>query len=174
MTCKICCGSRRIRLPEMENVLATRYDKGPLTMAIREYPCPECTTNTVSLDHIKILQCEEMADSEYLRLDQDQYLDHVKHALSLKLGNGAYKNGLMKFNVLPEDIPTRTSMVRAELAIVSPQVVATLDQRIEERLQGAIQRVKEAAIYAIKTWGLRHERASLQDAVVLFDEALKR
>ena len=100
MTCDICCGSRRLRLPVRTPVSLTPYDAAeiPLKMeaAWREYPCPECSgPETAEIAKVYTIK----ADIEYYPYERqrhrEEYERHMLDALAHQLALQIIKNGFM-------------------------------------------------------------------------------
>lgn len=182
--CDICGGRGTVRFPVRQKMnIGVDLGEGktsPLSesLPIREYPCPECGYK-IPQDKILIVQAEELIDAEYIKRDGQKFVNYIKEALVRRLATEIFEQNQINFTLLPptDDLYCRKlAPMRAKLGIISPRIVATFEQRVNERQQMIAQEVIKEAVQRINNFGSHYEWKEIrkESAIREIYEALQK
>lgn len=174
--CDICRGSRYVRLPVWPTLaVAIQQDTSPISMgeSSRSYPCPQCA-NIVSDDHVKALDYNMMVDTLYMA--DREYMPSMRRHAAHGMVDRLVEDGFITFRLSKEERDPGRKVLRAELGVVSPAHVATMESRIAERQDEVARSVAEEAIMQIYNWGSAygHTGLSKHEAELSVKSALAR
>lgn len=115
MTCDICGGSKRVRLPVHRKLnvsaqFADLADEDKIAETSREYDCPQCVKK-VEYRRVKAVKIVQRVDA----IDFGRYQNPLERGLSQQFGTYLMKEGLIKFGV--EDDPADATRVFIAAAI---------------------------------------------------------
>lgn len=174
--CEICRGEGSIRLPiyRRMSLVADVPSISSAEETSRRYPCPECS-ETVPQDRIAVMSKHHLVQSG---VDDPDFMGHVRRHSAHELIDGLLHRKLISFERGRDDPYEMTFPIIATVGVVSPNVVATLEQRVAERQDEVAREVAAAAAAGIRIWGSHYtgdegsiHKAQAVDAV---NEALKR
>lgn len=174
--CDICDGSGYIRLPVRPRVSAVTTESTDVQVSpspsTRTYPCPQCA-NVVSDDHVKVLDYNMMVDALYM--SNQNYLPEMKRAAAHAMADRLAADGFVTYRISKDEDAFGKKRLRAELGVVSPAHVATLEARIAERQAEVATEVANEARRLIDNWGSYYGQTGLSksDAYREIGEALK-
>jgi hypothetical protein len=154
--CPVCCGSRKVRLPWMKPMAPARYRAESVAlMAVekiyQDYPCPECAPST-NEDRVAIL---EFGATVAVPPDNDPRREEaIRREAAFHIVDRLLKDGFISFREdrTGEDY-TLTYEVRGRLGVVSPAIVASMEERIAERQADVARQVAVQAAEEIRVWG---------------------
>jgi hypothetical protein len=151
MTCEICGGSERIRLPRRMAVTAYDPHTMPATIedASKTYPCPECAPS-IPQDRLAIVRWHSMIDA---RIEDPEYIAHARKHAAIELGVRLLRGGLIAFRDGPEDATYMTRPMVATVGVASPTQVATFEQRVAAKQDEFAREVVRVAVASINGWG---------------------
>jgi len=152
--CEICRGARVIRLP-VHRPLSTTFEATAVAeeveTSVRVFPCPECAPTT-SPDRVQIVEHHFQADTRYE--DKEGYRRALVGNACASIAGLMEKSGLIRMQRGPDSdrfgAPVR--QYRATVGIVTPQVVANLDEARERAEESFAQKVIELAQKEIDLW----------------------
>lgn len=167
--CPVCRGSQRVRLPLFHEISITNTPE-PLGMveSSRDYPCPECKGD--SAPFVRIQSVGELRD--VVTEAMPAINEAVRYSIARAIADDLLKRGAFTFETGPETY--RGTPVRGTLAVVMPQAVASMQERIEERQMHVVGMVAEEAERQVNNWGKDFHWSSLtkEDARRLIRESL--
>jgi len=149
--CPVCRGSRRIKLPLYHPVSAA-YDSGPIDVDVRpsskEFACPECAPQ-VPEERVAILEFGAMVQS----VDDPRYEDAVRKQAAHTLVDSILRKGFIRFRKGSVDEFNMRYEMTGRVGLVSPSVVASMEERIAERQKEVAEEVAARAAAEIGLWG---------------------
>ncbi len=165
--CDICGGIGKIRLPIQERLTAT-ISNDCKSMPIREYSCPECG-DKIPYENILVVQGEQWVDAE---IKDPEFLIHCKQSITHKMGSFLHNKGMITFvknRDLTSDYSYREGyFLRGQLGVVSPRIVATLEQRIQEKQRELAAIFIQGVAKKIRNW-----RECFNDPLIEKDMAIR-
>lgn len=158
------------------NAFSVEDNVSPLAATSREFPCPECS-DSVSLDRVAIMRYEGRASVPYYgQPTPPEYHEYVRRDAVFAMLDAVTKAGLVKVETGPTDDMSMTFGVKASVGVVSPTVVATMEQRIAQNQQVVAMEVVDEAKRLISNWNSHYtgDNGSIQksQAIQEIEEAL--
>jgi hypothetical protein len=153
MGCDICGGARVIRLPIRRWTSVATFNPSEvarLEEVARTYPCPECS-DTVSIDRVAFLESQTLVDG-FILMDRG-FNEHIHRTAAYNLAETLLRNGFIQVVEQKRDDRQMTVTFQATLGVISPKIVATMEERIATRQVDVARRAAELAIEAINNWG---------------------
>jgi hypothetical protein len=173
--CGICRGSGCVDLPIYRQAVArlVAVNETPLTMEAsrRSYPCPECS-ETVPQSRLATVSYHSEIDS---RIDDPDLMRHVMRSRAAEMGARLLRDGFIQFHRGPIDRRELRFPLRATIGVVSPNHVATLEERIAARQREVAERLISIAAVGINGWGSHYGQDWLfkAQAITSIKEALQ-
>jgi hypothetical protein len=127
----------------------------------RSFPCPECGEK-VAIERIAIVSVHSELDA---RLNDPEFLRHVVRRQGLAIGAEMTKRGLVTVSNGRADDRNMTVPYRAVAGVVSPTIVATMEERIAKRQDEVAQEVIEDAARRINHFGSHYGYDSVPKSV---------
>lgn len=172
--CKICRGIGRVWLPvyhSVEVISAPFVMPDRVEEAYREYACPECGEQ-ISFERVAVVQMHSYISSEIKEPGFKEYAERsIRAQLTHKLADS-------KFIALEQgdidNIHFRFAL-RATIGVVSPEHVATLEDRVASRQMEVAKEVVAEAHKEISNWGSFYGHSDIlkRDAGYCLDQAFK-
>jgi len=168
--CEICRGARFVHLPIHRQM---RVCDGPLISPTvdatsRTYPCPECA-DYAPMERMRVLEFRSSLDS---RVDDPRYFEATRRSTAHGLIEGLLQHNLVRFEEGNEDMDRLMIPMRATVGVVSPTVVATLEERVEQRGKAIAREVVEMANKSLSAWGPPYIAKS--NALFFVNEAMRK
>jgi hypothetical protein len=137
----------------------------------REYPCPECS-EMVAMERIAIVQKVMTAAAD---IGGDEFVSHVMRSAERQVLRSLAGKGFVRVERGPEDRQQITFPVTATVGVVSPKVVATIQERAAVHQERLAREVMAEADARIDNWDSYYGRSGIlkQDASRLIQEALR-
>lgn len=149
--CDVCGGLGTIRLPVRQRLSKPDIAVSP-SVPIREYTCPECGYK-IPQDRIKIFYAQDVIVKE---VKEDDYLNHMKNSLALRIGDEIYRDNQIIFNKQPINDPYLSRYqycLNAKVGIISPRLVVTFEERVKERQREVAVAIVQEVTNLINNWG---------------------
>jgi hypothetical protein len=170
--CEICRGAGTIRLPIYRRMTALAVNASPVMEEhSRKYPCPECS-ESVAFARVAVIGTIQAVDT---RIDDPEYIEHVKHSAAHNLIEEIIKGGYVKIESGPPDTRELRHEFRVTLGVVSQKQVATLEERVAQRQIEIAQEVTDEAATQINNWDsyYGHSEILKRDAIRMVRESIK-
>jgi hypothetical protein len=153
--CDICFGRKTITLPVRMTSLRAFPVGAPAPLEAvahrRVYPCPECSPNGTPMEKVAIVrEWREFATG--LKHDP-RFLGHVQEVTAHELVAKLISNGYIHFREGRLDEMNMTRELHATLAVVHPDHVEKLGDRIARRQMDVADMVATEAKAQILNWG---------------------
>lgn len=177
--CVICCGARVVRLPTYQttpSVGSVEPDDSVIADASRTYPCPECSP-TAPIERVQFLE-RHVSFRIFDGMPPD-YLEAVKRSAVSHLADSLWQSGALSFADGPSRLPRpdhpNVREQQVSVAVISPAMRKTIEDRIEEHQEALAQEVVNEAKAEIDNWNSYYGGHMIQkiDANRLIGDALR-
>lgn len=187
--CDICGGSRKIELPVIPKFVVTEKEPGhtvgaTITCGTREFPCPQCQRYAAE-DRVRIYETtHRMRIYETTHrmpghlLSPNEVAERgAKRSIARQIGDAMLADGMIRFDW--REVPEiREKYLKAKTAVVSPSVVASIEERSKDLAEKFARFVVNSAVNEIALWDAENSGIrgpiTKPDAIVAVKAALER
>lgn len=162
--CRVCLGSRIIRLPLYAAAASVDLDGAKLAPGEthRTYPCPECAPGA-SIERVKTFEVSAIERVD-VRLQRDKnYNLHVRRSTANRLVDQMLDGGVIDYFTRPavdhHGLPVCALV--AKVAVISIADRKSIEARIAEHQEAVAAEVVEEAIKGINVWGSAHGQITI-------------
>ena len=143
-------------LPVRPQLTAAAFNRDmppAVTESAREFPCPQCSEN-VPTERIAVVEQVSLFDT---RINDPAFLDHVRSCAAHSLIKPLLEAGFITMETGKDDPHNMTRQIIAKLGVVSPKIVATLEERALEAGRKLAAAVVQDAATKIRNWGSEYD-----------------
>lgn len=151
--CEVCCGRGLVRLQIQRRTSVVDFKAAEMIpmvaeLAYRDYPCPECG-DVIPLERLATVEFHSMVNNQ---ITDPEFTKHAMNGAAHRLIDELLAKNFIRMQRGPDDSSQFRYPLVATLAVVSPQHVATLEDRVAQHQEVVAQEVVDEAIRQISNW----------------------